>query len=362
MDAFNNYTSDLAIHPGETLKELLSSYEMTQEDLANRTGMAVKTINEIIKGKNSVTPETAIKLSSVFGMSESFWNNLEKNYQADIARLKRKNIIRKNIEYLKKFTCYNELAKYNYVPKTFKHEEKVVNLQRFFGVSDLSYVDTVLPIAFKKVKGGKVNYGSIAAWLRCGEIEAHNIETKKFDRKKMVQKIPELRKLTRERPEEYSRKIKEICSEFGVAVVYTPYFKNTYVNGATKWLSKEKAIIQLNLRGVYSDIFWFSFFHELAHLLKHGKKDQFIEFKNEKFRIDLQKEKEADDYAKKILIPQAEYEKFRKNEDFSNASIQRFAKKMGICTGIVAGRIARDYNKWSSLEHLREKLKLNNNS
>ena len=61
----SHYIPPIAIHPGETLLEFLEGEDMTQVQLANRTGLTTKTINEIIKGKNPVSHETALKLSIV---------------------------------------------------------------------------------------------------------------------------------------------------------------------------------------------------------------------------------------------------------------------------------------------------------
>ena len=64
---------EYVIAPGETLLELLETNCMTQLDLANKTGITKKTINEIIKGKAPITPATALKLEYVFNISASFW-------------------------------------------------------------------------------------------------------------------------------------------------------------------------------------------------------------------------------------------------------------------------------------------------
>ena len=81
------YEPDIAIHPGKTLQGILDSTEMSQKELAIRSNLTPKTINEIIKGKNPITPETAIKLSAIFGMSGSCWINLASNYQETYTRL-----------------------------------------------------------------------------------------------------------------------------------------------------------------------------------------------------------------------------------------------------------------------------------
>jgi plasmid maintenance system antidote protein VapI len=48
----------------------------------------MKIINKIIKGKTAIMPETAIQLERVLGVPASFWNNLERNYQETLARLR----------------------------------------------------------------------------------------------------------------------------------------------------------------------------------------------------------------------------------------------------------------------------------
>ena len=76
----------ILILPGETLIELLEEKGMTQLELAERMGRPHKTINEIVKGKTTITPETAIQLEGVFSVPASFWMNLESNYQVALAR------------------------------------------------------------------------------------------------------------------------------------------------------------------------------------------------------------------------------------------------------------------------------------
>jgi HTH-type transcriptional regulator/antitoxin HigA len=83
----NNFKPNYAVPPGKTLRETLESLGMTQAELAKRTGRPKKTINEIIKGKAIITPDTAIQLERVVGVPASFWNNLERNYQETLARL-----------------------------------------------------------------------------------------------------------------------------------------------------------------------------------------------------------------------------------------------------------------------------------
>ncbi len=355
MATENSYNPDIAIHPGNTLLDILDELGMKQVDLANRTGLTTKTINEIIKGKNPITPETSIRLSAVFGMSATFWNNLQRNYEETLTRLEIEKKLENELINLKEYNCYGELAHWGYVKKTRNRKEKVVNLLNFFGVSSLERIPTIHAIAFRKKLQGKLSKESLAAWLRCGELDAQKIETQKFDKYKLEDSIENLRKLTKEKPQIFEKELTKICASFGVAVVFVPYFKNTNVNGATRWLNPDKAIIQLSLRGRYDDIFWFTFFHELGHLFKHGKKDQFVEFDNKNNGREV-KEKEADNFAREALIPYDKYSKFINQGDYSTAAIKNFANKLNISPSIVAGRLSFDHNDWTKWLRLRKKL------
>ncbi len=82
------FLPDYAVPPGETLFENLDAIGMSQVELAERTGRPKKTINEIIKGKAAITPETALQFERVLGIPAGFWNNLERNYQETLARIK----------------------------------------------------------------------------------------------------------------------------------------------------------------------------------------------------------------------------------------------------------------------------------
>lgn len=88
-----SYNPDVAIHPGESLKDEISFLNLTQVDLAKRTGLSEKHINQIINGQDPITPDTALKLERALGTPAEFWNNLQKNYELNCARIKAENCI-----------------------------------------------------------------------------------------------------------------------------------------------------------------------------------------------------------------------------------------------------------------------------
>ena len=101
-EATNRFVPDYSVSPGEVLEDYLESQGMTQIELADRLGFAKKTVNEIIKGKAPIMPETALKLERVFGRPAHFWNNLERRYQEDRARLKDQQRLHEHLDWLKR--------------------------------------------------------------------------------------------------------------------------------------------------------------------------------------------------------------------------------------------------------------------
>ena len=85
-----DYSPDYAVAPGETLKEVLGSLLITQEDLASQTGLSEQTIVSILEGVQLITFETANKLEMVTGVPDRMWNNLEIQYREQLSKSKKK--------------------------------------------------------------------------------------------------------------------------------------------------------------------------------------------------------------------------------------------------------------------------------
>lgn len=355
-----DYNPNTAIHPGFTLEETLEFLGMSQKDLAERTGLTEKHISQIINGKASITPATAIKLERVLGVKAEGWINLERNYRITLARLEAERTQAEEEAYAKQFTCYNELVALGAVAKVAvrDYKAKAENLMRYFRVDSLSYVQRVHDMAytgyaFRNMKHD-VNHESLAAWLRLGEIEAEKITVGEFSIAGIKMALKEARALTTQ-PNGFEKRLQELFAVHGVAIVYAPYFKNTKINGATRWVG-EKAVVQLNTKGTFGDIFWFTFFHEIGHLVLHGKKAKFLDFESSSTDV---KEREADDFAVSQLIPPDMYDLLMRKERITVAEAQGFCEEIGIDFGILAGRLAHEHKlPWPSANKFRKKIEI----
>lgn len=350
-----SYNPNKAIHPGHALAKALDSEGMTQKSLAERTGLTEKHISQMINDEASITVETALLLENVLGGTASFWINLEKHYQETNARLERRSSIVNELGLVSRFP-YKELAKRGYVEQTGNQEKKVENLWKFFGVNSLAFVQDTDPIAYRKKSGLNIKSEHIASWLRCGELEAKKITLPEYSETKLKELLPTLKTFSTKDAKEYSRAVTEMLRGAGVGLTYTPHFPGTGVSAAVRWVGNNP-LIQLSIYYPWADIFWFNLYHEIGHLVLHGKKDRFIEFDDKTLSSVQDKEKEADEFAKESLIPSKSYSKLI-TSPLTKQGVIDFAKDQGIDTGIVAGRLCHDRKvNWKSVSSLRPRLK-----
>ena len=347
----DNYNPDYVVHPGATLAETLEVLNMTQSELAKRTSRPEKTISEIINGQTAITPETALQFELALGVPATFWNNLEKNYREIKAKLDAQKKLIDEHHAARAFD-YKEMSKCAWLPVTRNPQERVENLLKFFGVTSLSVLPELNAGVFRQAKNDGYSKENLVAWLRQGDREATKIETEPFDRKRLMEKLPELRALTMD-VENFGIKMRDICASCGVALAFVQHLPKTYVIGATRWLGTDKVLVQMTTRGSFSDIFWFTFFHELGHVLLHKKKEKFIDYEKN-HSVDSIEEKEADEFASELLIPKSQVEKFISENEVNVESIRKFATEQDIHTGIVVGRLQHiglvGFNKYINLK------------
>jgi addiction module HigA family antidote len=327
--------------PGETLAELLEERGLTQAELATRTGRPLKTINEIVKGKAAITAETALQLERVLGAPAEFWTAREARWQEWRARQAEARQLAKDTGWLRELPVA-DMVRFGWIPKVRTLAERVLECLRFFGVSSVLAwrAQYERPSAAWRAGGtGATAVGATAAWLRAGERGAAVLECRPFDRERFRRTLAELRALTRE--PDFARvapALVEACAACGVAVVFAPTPKGCPKHGATRWLSPEKALLLLSLRYGTDDQFWFTFFHEAAHLLLHGKKLVFVDGED---GLDDPAEQEAHRFARDHLIPPARAAQLAVL-GWSREAVRAFAEQVGVSAGVVVGRMQKD--------------------
>jgi addiction module HigA family antidote len=351
------FSPDYAVPPGETVLEVIESLGITQSELAERTGRPKKTINEIINGKAAITPETALQFERVLGVPASFWNTLEQNYRSALARIAERDNLERQIGWMNEIPV-KALVKMGWIERRDSTVEQLETILSFFGVASADAWRDVWSgfrqaVAFRESATFKSDFGAVTAWLRKGEIEARQVETKPFDSARFKAVLGEARMLTQEEPDVFYAALSTACASAGVVVAFVPELPKLRVCGATRWLTSDKALIQLTLRYKTDDHLWFTFFHEAGHILLHGKRSVFVEEigrtvkSTEKARAPSPKsveeeEDQANRFAGDVLIPPDRYREFKRRREFSADAIRQFAVSIGIAPGIVLGRLQHD--------------------
>ena len=330
--------------PGDTLAETLEAKGISQTELASRTGRAKKTINEIIRGKASISPEMAIQLEKVLGISSDFWMERDRNYYLELAELEEAENKLKARDWARQFPL-NEMRKLGWIDyKQNSDLEKVNSIFHFFGVSNQNafeehYHKNIYKGAFRYSEKKQKNPYAIAAWLRQGELQAEKMGAIDFSEKKFKEKLKHIKNLMAKHPEDFFEQLQKICLEAGVKILHTPKLPKAPINGSTRWLN-DNPVIQLTDRYKRNDIFWFTFFHEAGHVLLHGKKNIFLEFEGYKDE-DREKEEEANEFAIKWTLTKKQETEVRESLPLKDQEISNFAHQFNTHPAIIIGRLQK---------------------
>ena len=344
------YQELIAFHPGYYVKDYIDDQGITQEELAKRLQITPKYVSDLVNGRINLTDEMVLKLSIVFGTSTKLWLNLNQKYIEKKLEIEKQIRVDQECELAKKLD-YKFWVELGLVKATRIAAEKVQELQRFFKVSSLSVLgqrDFLVQYRTSISEVTDVNIMNANAWVQTAINLGTQIKVEPFNKKKLLNAIPEIRSMTVQDPEDFYPRLKDLLASCGVALVLLPNLKNCGVNGAVKWLGKDKVVLALNDRRKYADTFWFALFHELGHVLQQRIKVLLVsEIKKAGLETDdlIQRlEAEADAFSQNTLIPKEEYDEFVMmcSRGFSAEAISSFAARINVLPGIVVGRLQHD--------------------
>jgi HTH-type transcriptional regulator / antitoxin HigA len=350
--ALADFSPDWIVTPGDTISDVLDERGWSQADLASRTGFTSKHIFKLLRGDAPITQDTAAKLEKVLGSTARFWISLDTQYRQQQASQDELAALAGHADWLKELPL-KDMIQFGWVAKSSNPAQQVKECLKYFAVSSVAAwreVYATPTAAYRAPASLSRNGPAVTAWLRQGERVAEGLHSVDFDRAKFQAALNAARALTKVKsPNNFLPQLTSLCAEAGVAVVLAPTPKGCPISGATKWLSANRALIMLSLRGKTDDKLWFTFFHEAGHLLKHGKSLTFLDVLGAD-GLHPKEEIEADVFARDFLIPQGDWNQFTSQGRFSETRIRAFAHEVGIAPGIVVGRL--QYEKRIAFTHL----------
>jgi HTH-type transcriptional regulator / antitoxin HigA len=292
-------------------------------------------VNQILQGVAPITLETSIALERVTGTPASFWNRREADYREMLLRAKRRTLSDRDKEWLRSLPI-KELQDRGRIPREKDRTLLFETVLSFFGVADREAYERVWrgPVAsFRRSHAFASHPGAVVSWLRIAQLDAQGAKVEPFSASTFRKVLRDIRALTAEGD---PNRMVQMCAAAGVSVVFVPEVKGCRISGAAWWATPSRAVIALSDRYKKDDYFWFTFFHEAAHLLLHSKKETFVDDGKDSDVV----EEEANRWAADFLIPPERAEELRTLE--TDVQVRAFAKEIGIAPGIVVGRLQHD--------------------
>lgn len=284
-------------HPGATLGEKLQELCMGVKEFAIRCGKPEKTIHAVLNGKSSVTSDMAIAFELVTHIPARFWLNKQLSYDEYVARQRLKEKIK---------------------------------------------------ISLAGIRSPQ----AVSAWLRQGEIECERISLeKRYSPEALTCMLPSILSIVKDCPENFVQQLKDVYAYCGIKLIILKSLKEAPISGCSRWIIDTPCIILTDRYKRY-DQFCFSLLHETCHVLKHGKKDIFLE---QELILDVKadKEKEADKFASEFLFPQKLESEFISAGVFTRESVYKASKKFGVHPSVIVGRLQHNniiqYNQLTDL-------------
>ncbi len=336
---------DLLIHPGETISDLLEERCIAQKELAQRAGVSEAFLSDVIRGKKDISKGLAMGLEYALGIPNSFWLNLQANYDSELLSLKEESSIQEeertvlsNIAEVVKF-----LKKISLIEGRLTEAQKIIALRKIFKVSSLTGLRNLAPEgSFRLADRTTVDKDVLGAWLCLCKIQGgeHEINTS-FDKDNVSSLISEIKSLMCKDNIDLQTELKNLLARYGIDFSIVHNFRGAPVHGYVCRMENGTYKMVLTIRGAFADVFWFSLFHEIGHIVNGdiAKPGSFIDVDYSKDEV---REKRADSFASASLLSPQSYELFVDAKDYSIVAIKKYARMQMVPPYVVIGRLQKE--------------------
>jgi HTH-type transcriptional regulator / antitoxin HigA len=326
--------------PGDTLSAIMNRREMTPNMLAECMGRDASVVHGLLSGRVAVDKPIAGLLAKCVGGSSAFWATRQSQFEHHLDRAAAALSADQGKSWLRHLPI-KEMMEAGWIPTSKEPQETLKSSLTYFDVTDPDewrerYMAFQNLFSFRTSPTFESKLGALAAWLRQAEIQASRMPCASWDPAGLRARLDALRVLAKATNlAHFIPRLRALCAEVGVAIVFLKAPVGCRASGATRFLSSTKAMIVLSFRYLSDDQFWFSFFHEIGHLLLHGTAATFVDGEAAE-RTD--REVEANAFSAGVLIP-------RERQDGLLAlpgrarDVIRFAVSIGVSPGIVVGQM-----------------------
>lgn len=328
--------------PGQLIEALLAERGWSNRLLATVLDSEESGISKLISAKKAVTPELAIALEEVFGVSADEFLTLQRNLDLAKARI----MVRPNPTRALRAKIFADIPVAEMIKRGWLDVEDVRDIETvesavstFFDTQNFSQVES-LPHAAKKTSAEATASTTQIAWLyRIKQIAKH-VLVPPYSEERTRASLAKLKTFL-SAPEE-ARHVPRLLAECGIRFVVVEGLKSSKIDGVCLWLDERSPVIGMTMRFDRMDNFWFVLRHELEHVLqRHGMSAPILDVDIGGDSSVIQEEKIANTAASEFCAPQAKIDSFiaRKAPLFPERDFLGLAKILGVHPCMVAGQI-----------------------
>lgn len=346
---------DWALSPGDYIQRALETQGLRQSDLAERTGLSTRYINQLVHAKAPVSGDVAVRLARALGNSAATWTRIAADYelyestQRDDAKL---------MEYLPWAQQFDSatLVKHRVTTRRDAAVDLVDKVLRFFAVSSpAAFNDTYMRprVSFRRSQAYEVEEPNTALWLRLVELQAEHQAVPALNPARLRRSATVLPSYSALPIVDGFTAARRTLQEAGVALVFLATIPGTRVHAATWWFGGDRPVIAITERQKRVDTFWFNLMHEVGHVLLHPRRRTFLDLE-EQLKSDSGEEAEANDFAQRTLLGDHGREQLASLT--TRDELGRFAVDRGVALTIVAGQWAHLTGNYAAVARLRVKI------
>jgi HTH-type transcriptional regulator/antitoxin HigA len=353
LGTYGEFKPDWALPPGDLLRQVLDQRGFQQNELAERSGLSPKHINQIVKNHIGITGDIAVRLERALGTPASFWCNVDAAWELHKSQ-------QQAAEMLPSWTAWADafdrptLRRHDVIGSGDRGSPLVEKLLRWFGVASPDAFKRVWVeprVQFRRSHAYEVNALNTALWLRllddCGDREDLEPYRPAALRKAVRRLLP----LTALNARDGFGEAHSVLADAGVLMVFLQEVPGTRISAATRWHGSHRPLIGITGRGKNVDVLWFNLFHEIGHVLLHAKRTTYLDLDLGKTPSQTEAETEANDFAANTLIsPDVEP---LVESAVTTQQLGVLASQLGVGEAIVAGRHAHLTNNWAKVARLR---------
>lgn len=339
--------------PGDSIRGLLVRKNLAPQELAAKLADDMTLVRGLLAGSISIDQNLADSLSKNLGGSPEFWIRRQAHYDAALEKAVSSATSNESDLWLRNVPIDGPApaGKLN----DAKRREEIKRRLVFFGVPTIRswearYGRFRSGAHFRTSQAFVSKPSTTILWLRRGEIECDLVATRPWNPGNLRDRLVAVRGLSRiSHPSRFLPKLRQLCSEAGVALVVVRAPAGCYASGASALVAPDKAMLLVSFRHRADDHFWFTVFHEMGHLLLHSAQT----FVDDKDTPEDKSEQEANEFARACIVPEARVDEL--NElPASRDAVVRFSVSVGIAPGLTVGQMQRrgkiPYSKLNSLK------------